>query len=206
MPLQNRVNPEGEICFSPVRGTLMGNRGGCMHNDRRELAYAPKAKGAWITCLLEFKGRRRILMSPGQYTELFFLDEATALSAGHRPCAECRRERYKAFMHAWTAANRPGEKLKAGDLDAQLRIERDPAVRPRIDSIAGLPDGVIVKQLASSVCFLVRRQRLHRWAFEGYGPPQDAALVAGPFSVLTPVSTVKALANGYRADLHASAG
>src|SRR5258707_3661680 len=98
--LQNRVNPWGELFRTPARGTMMGNRGRTLHNAQQEIVRSYGGK-RWICCLLEFKGRRRQIMSPGQYTELFFLDEATAFAAGHRPCAECRRERYKAFRAAW---------------------------------------------------------------------------------------------------------
>src|SRR5271157_3419192 len=108
MPLQNRVEPGGTIFVSSSRGTFMGNRGGALHNGKREIVrqYASRR---WITCLLEYKGRRRSVMSQGHYTELFFLDEAVALAAGHRPCAECRRERFNAFKAAWArSGNSPG--------------------------------------------------------------------------------------------------
>src|SRR5579884_4294891 len=101
MPLQNRVSPYGEIFRDPARGTMMGNRGGCIHNDDREIVR-PFLNRRWIACVLEFRGRRRVVMSPRRYTELFFLDEAVAFSAGHRPCAECRRDRYRAFLNAWS--------------------------------------------------------------------------------------------------------
>src|SRR4051812_28636843 len=100
MPLQNRVDPYGAMFVSTARGTLMGNRGGALHNDRRLIVRQFKGH-RWITCLLQFKGRRRLVMSPGRYTELFFLDEAVSLAAGHRPCAECRRERFNAFRDGW---------------------------------------------------------------------------------------------------------
>ena len=100
MPLQNRVDPYGTIFRTPARGTMMGNRGGAIHNGRREIVR-PFLSRRWITCVLEFKNRHREVMTPGRYTELFFLDEAVSLAAGHRPCAECRRERYKAFRTAW---------------------------------------------------------------------------------------------------------
>src|ERR1700739_433376 len=100
MPLQNRVNPSGVIFASPARGTLMGHRGGVLHNPQGE-SVRQYASRRWITCLLEFKGRHRVVMSPGRYTELFFLDEAVALAAGHRPCAECRRARVNDFRRAW---------------------------------------------------------------------------------------------------------
>lgn len=119
MRFQNRVNPEGEICFSSEKGTLMGNRG-CLHDDEQKIRYSSK-RDAWVTCLLSFKERRRKLMQPGQYTELFFLDEATALAAGHRPCAECRRERYKQFLAAWPSL---GDGIRAADVDRALKQER----------------------------------------------------------------------------------
>ena len=105
MPLQNRVNPFGMIVADVARGTLMGNRG-CLHDDGdRPLRQYQSRR--WIICVLDFKGRKRTPMPPGQYTSLFFLDEATALAAGHRPCAECQRERFTYFRQHWAAAN-PG--------------------------------------------------------------------------------------------------
>src|SRR4051794_33827231 len=100
MPLQNRVAPSGELFRSPARGTLMGNRGGVLHNEHQTIVRAYKSR-QWITCLLEFKNRSRVVMTARRYTELFFLDEAVAFAAGHRPCAECRRERFNAFKRAW---------------------------------------------------------------------------------------------------------
>jgi len=103
MPLQNRVNPKGEIKAIKSRGEFLGNRG-IIHNEQQEIVSPFKIKG-WVTCQLEFKGRKRELMAKGRYTELFFLDEATAFSAGHRPCSECRRPRYKEFKDKWLEAN-----------------------------------------------------------------------------------------------------
>ena len=85
MSLPNRVNPFGELFATPARGTLMGNRGGVIHNAAQQIVRQYRSR-QWITCKLEFKGRRRKVMTPGLYTELFFLDEAVALAAGHRPC------------------------------------------------------------------------------------------------------------------------
>src|SRR5687768_4377928 len=99
MPLQNRVSPSAEIVADPARGTFMGNRGRLHDGEGR--IVRPHVGIRWIICRLSFKGRRRQLMTPGAYTELFFLDEATALSAGHRPCAECMRDRFLAFREAW---------------------------------------------------------------------------------------------------------
>ncbi|MEO1001299.1 MAG: hypothetical protein AAFW69_11970, partial [Pseudomonadota bacterium] len=105
MPLQNRVTPFGEIEADPARGLWLGNRGGRFHRDDRTLGRRRHASRAWIYCVLNFKGRRRAVMGPG-YTELFFLDEPTALAAGHRPCFECQRARAIAFAEAWGAGMR----------------------------------------------------------------------------------------------------
>src|SRR5215831_17832148 len=119
MPLQNRVTPCGEILALASRGTFMGNRGGVLHDEKRRILrhYASRR---WITCLLEYKGRHRAVMSPGRYTELFFPDEAVALAAGHRPCAECRRERFNAFKNAWN----PNASVSAEEIDAELHRTR----------------------------------------------------------------------------------
>ena len=125
VPKQNRVTPFGDIVAVTARGALMGNRG-CLHDGAGRIVRRTRLP-AWIYCLLEFKGRKRTVMSPGRYTELFFLDEATALAAGHRPCAECQRGRYKEFMQYWGTANAAlsgGERLLAGRVDAVLQAER----------------------------------------------------------------------------------
>src|SRR5215472_11062105 len=114
MPLQNRVDPYGNLFRTAARGTFMGNRGGAIHNERREIVrrYASRR---WITCVLQFKDRHREVMAPGRYTELFFLDEAVSFAAGHRPCAECRRQRYNEFRQAWGS----GPSLRADDMDVE---------------------------------------------------------------------------------------
>src|SRR5206468_4262196 len=106
MPLQNRVTPFGDLITTEARGSLMGNRGRLHDTDRRIVRYAQGRR--WIACLTSFRGRRRSVMSPGSYTELFFLDEAVAPAAGHRPCAECRHEDYVLFRAAWARAVRAG--------------------------------------------------------------------------------------------------
>ena len=203
MPLQNRINPEGAICRSSARGMLMGNRG-CLHNEAREIVAWSK-RDAWVTCLLEFKSIRRKVMAAGNYTELFFLDEATALAAGHRPCATSRRDRYDAFLAAWSAGNRNGARVLAGDVDKQMKLDRAPGARAETPSIKGLPDGVIVKQTSTGNWYLVRDNSLFRWSFDGYGHAQLMSAVAGPFVVLTPACTIKALQHGYSVELHPSA-
>lgn len=198
MPLQNRVNPEGEISFSPERGTLMGNRG-CLHDDNKRIVAKSK-RDAWVTCLLEFKDRRRKLMQAGVYTELFFLDEATALAAGHRPCAECRRERYKAFLAAW-----PVTGAKAADVDSALKRERKPESRMVSSKLTGLPDGVMVKDCGTGHCYLLLGGNALHWSFGGYVKAVEIGNLSGTFTILTPSSTIEAFRNGYRPDIHPSA-
>ncbi|MEN8196903.1 MAG: hypothetical protein ABFS30_10385 [Pseudomonadota bacterium] len=202
MPLQNRVTPSGEIIADSARGLFMGNRG-ILHDDARRLGKARWRHRNWITCLLDFKGRRRDVMSPRRYTELFFLDEAVALAAGHRPCAECRHDRYRAFLAAWTAgAGHDGPPPRAHELDATLHAARlDSGTRRqrtfRAD-LAALPDGIFIRLKDSP--FLVLGDRLLRWAPGGYG---DAAArpSGGPVCVLTPRPTVAAMTAGYRPEL-----
>lgn len=124
MPLQNRVDPWGRILQSPARGTLMGNRG-ILHDDEQKVKKT-QAHKSWVICVLEFKGNRRSLMAPGRYSELFFLDEATALAAGHRPCMECQRERAVEFKRCWALANRPDDPdgVLMPEMDRQLHHER----------------------------------------------------------------------------------
>src|SRR5437879_1969205 len=119
MPRQNRVTPFGQIVATPERGDFMGNRG--VIHDRDGRIRKPWRVKRWLICLLQFKGEKRAVMTPGLYTELFFLDEATALAAGHRPCALCRRERYNAFRDAWhVGETRPS----AIAIDERLHTER----------------------------------------------------------------------------------
>ncbi|MCA8905522.1 MAG: hypothetical protein KDA43_12030, partial [Hyphomonas sp.] len=145
MPLQNRVDPFGLVHAVPQRGLFMGNRGGCFHRDDQTLKPRHWASRQWITCLLKFKGRKRPLMQPGLYTELFFLDEATAFAAGHRPCWECRREDARAFSAALIRAGvaPAGHRVQllndaiAGEVQAVLKGD---AGREQV-APASLPDG-----------------------------------------------------------------
>src|SRR5207247_5787193 len=127
-------------------GTFMGNRGGAIHNEDREIVRPFKSR-RWIACVLEFKGRHRQVMTPGRYTELFFLDEAVALAAGHRPCAECRRERFNAFRNAWRQAHpqKGGLPPKANEIDNCLHSERVAPESHVMANVAELPNGVFVK-------------------------------------------------------------
>ncbi len=148
MPLQNRVSPEGEIVAVAARGTVYGNRGGCFHRDDKTLQARAWASRQWICCVLEFKNRRRPLMRPGLFTELFFLDEATALAAGHRPCFECRRDAAERFARLWPGEKRADGRAAAPAMDRVLHAERlDAAGGKRIwrARLGDLPSGVFVR-------------------------------------------------------------
>jgi len=205
MPLQNRVDPYGAIFRSPARGTMMGNRGGALHDDRREIVRPSKGR-RWIACVLEFKGRRRSVMSPRRYTELFFLDEAVALAAGHRPCAECRRERFNAFKEAWARRDEahPGEPPRAPEIDAELdaaRVDRQGRKITYQAELDSLPNGCFVAVEGSA--HLVWDDALLLWTPERYAGKQrrrKGLLV----TVLTPRPTAQCLARGYQPAIHES--
>jgi hypothetical protein len=167
MPLPNRVTPIGDLVADPARGLVYGNRG-CLHDDTGRIVRHYQVK-RWIACRLEFKGRRRSpLMRPGRYTELFFLDEATALAAGHRPCAECRREDYTRFRARW-AERHPLDRT-ADDVDLRLHAERlDSSRRGRRlhDSpVDSLPDGAFVVREGEP--YVVVGSLLRLWTPSGY--------------------------------------
>ena len=207
LPRQNRVTPFGELIATPERGTLMGNRGGCLH-DTTQRIVRPFASRRWIVCLLEFKGRRRSIMTPGRYTELFFLDEATALAAGHRPCAECQRTRYDLFRERWAAANpdlAATARPSADDMDRVLHAERLGAggtKRTYRDRLSRLPVGVMIADDEHRV-FLVHKGGLLRWTPGGYAAPEPLAEDI-EISVLTPRSVVRAIARGLPVGMHPS--
>ena len=184
----------------------MGNRGGVLHDDQRRLGVSRWKTQAWITCVLEFKDRRRKLMSPGSYTELFFLDEPTALAAGHRPCAECRREDFNRFRDAFARGNHTRDKpLLAGDMDSRLHGSRVTSTRRQIRflaPLASLPDGVMILGPGENP-WLVWGERLFEWSPNGYGKG-GVRPGSGEASVLTPSPTVRTLAEGYRPLLHPS--
>jgi hypothetical protein len=204
MPLQNRVTPTGEIVAHGSRGLMMGNRG-CLHGQGRGLGVSRWRSKLWICCLLEFNGVQRDPMPPGRWTALFFLDEATALSAGHRPCGYCRRPDYLAFTEAWRAARRLPRRPLAPEMDAVLHAERTDRSRRKLShraDVAELPDGVMVR-LGGEPGLLVGGQ-VHPWSFAGYGAPAEPA-PAGPVEVLTPPSIVAAITAGYPPLVHHSA-
>lgn len=201
MPLQNRVLPTGEIVADPARGTFMGNRG-ILHGPDRTLGTARWRHSAWICCLLQFKGRARRVMSPGRYTELFFLDEAVALAAGHRPCAECRRSRYLAFRAALAVAGIDAGSAK--DLDRVLhkaRIAPGRAQERAYAPLTAVPPGAFI--LLNGRAHLVLSDALLPFTPQGYGPPIPRPTGRG--LVLTPTPICRALAHGYAPALHPTA-
>ncbi|TCL09225.1 hypothetical protein BXY66_1270 [Shimia isoporae] len=194
MPRQNRVQPTGEILAVPERGAFLGNRG-ILHDDTAHqhglLTHRRWRHKAWVCCVLEFKNRRRKLMSPNRYTELFFHDEAVALAAGHRPCGECRRADYKAFLAA------AGHAGRVAGFDNQLHaaraIPRSYGQRRHETEAGFLPDGSFV--LVETGPALIWQDALHPFTASGYGTPQTKP--AGRVCVLTPEPTLKALRAGF---------
>ena len=204
MALQNRVDPFGELIATPARGLFLGNRGGRFHRDDRTLGTRRWASRQWICCVLQFKQRHRNVWRDG-YTELFFLDEPTALGAGHRPCFECRRRDAKAFADFWGRA-KGIETPHAPDMDLILHAERldGRAKRTRQMPIEHLPDGAFLSlNDTPHVAFAVRGSHLLRWSESGY--IEKSARPRGMASVLTPPSIIAVLAAGYRPHWHPSA-
>lgn len=204
MTRQNRVMPDGTIRAVAARGTLTGNRG-ILHDAEGRLGSVRWRHRHWISCELSWKGIRRPIMAAGNWTELFFLDEAVALAAGHRPCALCRREDYRAFRAAWAQAF--GAQAGADAMDRILHAARvaprgAPPVR-HIRDLQDLPDGSFIRQDGQDL--LVQGGHLLPFAPEGYGPPQPRR-AGGPVPVLTPAPLVAVLTAGYRPRLHPSAG
>lgn len=207
MPKQNRVTPWGELIATPARGTLLGNRG-CLHDAQQQIRKLYLGK-RWIICKLQFKNRHRMVMRPGLYTELFFLDEATALAAGHRPCAECSREQFDYFRILWAQANprlAKSKKPPAPFLDNVLHRERITADNKKVlyeAPLSQLPNGSFISLSNDQQAYLVLDAALWLWSPQGYLQKltrKNDRLV----QVLTPHSVVKTLAAGYRPALHAT--
>ena len=202
MPLQNRVTPTGDIIATPHRGMFTGNRG-IIHNPATKTLTRRWASQAWLTCVCEFRGRRREVMGGRSWTELFFLDEATALAAGHRPCFFCRRDDANRFRAAWEEGN-GAKDVRARDIDAVLHRERLDRGKKRLHALTTplqrLPDGAMVQQGAES--FLIVQGQALLWSPAGYREAPDAVDEA---MLLTPPSTLRALSAGYRPMLHPSA-
>ncbi len=169
----------------------MGNRG-LLHNDRQQIIRHSQLK-RWIYCKLEFKGWHRQVMRPGHYTELFFLDEATALAAGHRPCMECQRDRATEFKRIWNEVNEPVKTLV--EMDEVLR-RKDDHGEFTIAALGALPNGTMVAY--EDQFYLVKEGGTYRWSFEGY---EKVDLGKERFRVVTPDPIVKILATGFKIDL-----
>ena len=203
MPLQNRVTPLGDIVATPHRGLFTGNRGIIHDPATKTLLKKRWSSPAWITCVCEFRGWRRKVMGTRSWTELFFLDEATAFAAGHRPCFFCRREDANRFRAAWAKGNDVASPL-AREMDAVLHRERLDRGRKRMHPLAvplsELSDGAMVQAGAES--YLMAGGRTLRWSFEGYS---RAVVDAASAMLLTPPSTLRALGAGYQPVLHPSA-
>jgi hypothetical protein len=204
MPLQNRVTPSGDIIAAPHRGLFTGNRG-IIHDPATKTLLGKRwASPAWLVCLCEFRGRRRQVMGGRSWTELFFLDEATAFAAGHRPCFYCRRDDANRFCAAWQKGNGVADVL-ARDIDAVLHRERLAKGKKRLHPLPvrmkALPDGAMVE--AGAAYFLIVQGRALQWSMAGY---REAGDVTENAILLTPPSTLRAIGAGYRPVLHPSAG
>ncbi len=204
MTLQNRVTPFSSIEVTLHHGLFMGNRG-CLHDDNRQLISQGWRTKSWLICALSFQNRRRELMQPRCYTELFFLDEAVAFAAGHRPCAFCRPTAYHAFIDAWSGIYRVS--ARASVLDTALHQERVSRIRGRKHwqaELGTLPNGTfVVLPWASHRAWLKLDDWLLEWSHAGYSYAEhwtDPLMV----EVLTPPSIVLILREGYQPLLHSS--
>ncbi|TFL17752.1 hypothetical protein [Jannaschia formosa] len=202
MPHPNRVQPDGSLATVPERGTMMGNRG-VLHDEAGEIGPKRWAHRNWVCCTLVPRGKPRKILRPGRYTELFFLDEAVALAAGHRPCAECRRADYERWRGAWAEAF--GTREGASAMDARLHAARAipgaRRLRHETGTAADLPDGSFFAQAGRA--FLLTGGRALPYAPDGYGSAE--ALATGPVTILTNPVARAVLAGGYRPALHPSA-
>lgn len=207
MPLQNRVDPFGELQSVSARGRLLGNRG-LLHDQARKIVRPWKTK-AWVTCVLDYGGYQRPVFEPGKYSQLFFLDEATAFAAGHRPCGTCRNERYRTFKASWLNAN-PGavasDRATITEIDKVLHAERAVSggakvtFEARIDT---LPFGVFIEWKGSA--YLLNETALLPWSFNGYAPAVPRPAAHTQVTVLTPASIVRLFQQGFRPQIDASA-
>jgi len=199
MPLQNRVNPFGEIVATPARGTMMGNRGGKFHRDDKTLSRRRWSSRHWICCEIHYKGNHHEPMGKG-WTALFFLDEVTALAAGHRPCFYCRRKEAKHFLFL---ADPP---LMAGEADRilheQRRASHKGAPPTHNVSVADLPDGAMIALDGNA--YAVRGKHLLRWSFSGYTKALPRSSITRA-ELLTPPLFVGILSRGYQPRWHESA-
>jgi hypothetical protein len=202
VPLPNRVDPFGELFATSARGTMFGNRGGRIHTKDQKLTKRRWASRQWICCVLSFKNRQRDVWGR-YYTELFFLDEVTALAAGHRPCFECRRRDAEAFAAKWQDVFKLPRRPRADEMDLALHTERLDGRAKRVHrrKADDLPDGAMIALEEGG--FAVRASSLLRWTPQGY--PSRIRRPAGMVDVLTPPAILAVLAAGYRPQWHPSA-
>lgn len=204
MPLQNRVTPFGEIIATPARGLFTGNRGIIHDPATRTLLDKRWATKTWLVCTCDFRSIRRNVMSARSWTELFFLDEATALAAGHRPCFLCRREAAEQFRAAWASGNQvaaPSAQAMDTVLHDERLQQRQKRLHPLTAPVQKLPDGAMLA--SSGEAWMSKGGSLLRWSPAGY---EKAAPPSTIDSLLTPPSTLAALRAGYQPILHPSAG
>jgi len=201
MPLPNRVDPFGELFAASARGTLMGNRGGKLHRDDQTLGSRRWTSRQWICCELDFNGRHRAVWGGG-HSELFFLDEVTALAAGHRPCFECRRQDAQAFAASFSAK---AQRVAAAEMDKVLHAERLDGRAKRLSRrmTDSLPDGAMIA--FGDGALAVRGERLLRWTPSGYGQARPRPR-GTQVTVLTPPSVLTVLSRGYKPRWHSSSG
>ncbi|MCG6857911.1 MAG: hypothetical protein LJE67_07575 [Salaquimonas sp.] len=214
MTLQSRVAPDGSLHAHRGRGLFTGNRGVIHDPETKSLSGRRWTTQSWIVCTCEWQGRRREVWGRNGpngvagWSELFFLDEVTALAAGHRPCFYCRRERAKAFADAFAKGNNLGQ-VSASQIDRMLHGERRLSARQAPRRLAPadlthLPDGAMVE--TEGDFFAVVGGQLLRWDFGGYGGEIDPTATKGAaITLVTPPATVAALAAGYRPVWHESA-
>ena len=207
MPLQNRVDPWGQLKAVSAHGAMLGNRG-IIHNEQKQIT-APWRGKAWVTCQLRFEGITRAVFSTGSYSELFFVDEATALSAGHRPCADCRRERFNEFKSAWVAANRERvepDNPTIAEIDKVLHAERASKDGEKVTfeaKIDELPPGTFIDVGGDTM--LIWRGRMRAWSFEGYSKGHERPPSSTIVRVLTPASNVRIFSAGFSPQVNVSA-
>lgn len=206
MPFQNRVDPFGNFHAEATRGAWMGNRG-ILHNDKKEIVAQWKHQH-WVTCALEFGGRRREIFSPNSYSELFFLDEATAFAAGHRPCAECRRERYKEFKSCWISANTESTTTELSISAIDKRLHKERAIRgggkvTYQTTFDNIPVGTFIQH--NNEAGLYWRDSLYIWSVSGYTRSAHLPERKDNVIVITPISIVKMFQNGFKPQVHDSA-
>lgn len=202
MPLQNRVDPFGDLKSVDEKGALLGNRG-ILHDDKKHIKKLWAHKN-WVTCKLEFKGIKRSVFSPNHYSELFFLDEATSFSAGHRPCAHCRNDRYNEFKSYWRSMI-GGNDVSAPNIDKQLHSDRldlkkDKAVFSC--ALVDVPEGAFIS--IDGNAYLLWSNALYLWSFNGYTKSSIERDLSTLVDVLTPRSIVELYKLGFKPEVHAS--